>query len=95
MTMLSALPALSERRRLRLAGFFLMYVSQGIPFGLVMTAIPAWLAFLVAAVSVGVGMMLCLLAGYGRMDTIRTPKRPETLSDPAPLPGVPAGAAIA
>ena len=51
-------------------------------------------AFLVAAVSVGVGMMLCLLAGYGRLDTIRTPKRPEILSDPAPLPGVPAGAAI-
>lgn len=50
-------------------------------------------AFLVAAVSVGVGMMLCLLAGYGRMDTIRTPKRPETLSDPAAMPGVPSGAA--
>jgi PAT family beta-lactamase induction signal transducer AmpG len=50
-------------------------------------------AFLVAAVSVGVGMMLCLLAGYGRMDTIRTSKRPETLSDPAAMPGVPSGAA--
>ena len=44
MTMLSALPALSESRRLRLLGFFLMYFSQGVPFGLVMTAIPAWLA---------------------------------------------------
>lgn len=41
---LSTLPALSESRRLRLGGFFLMYVSQGVPFGLVMTAIPAWLA---------------------------------------------------
>ncbi len=41
---LSALPALSESRRLRLVGFFLMYISQGVPLGLVMTAIPAWLA---------------------------------------------------
>ncbi|PKP97359.1 MAG: hypothetical protein CVT76_04660 [Alphaproteobacteria bacterium HGW-Alphaproteobacteria-15] len=41
---LSALPALSESRRLRLVGFFLMYISQGVPMGLVMTAIPAWLA---------------------------------------------------
>lgn len=44
MGVLSALPALSESRRLRLVGFFLMYISQGIPMGLVMTAIPAWLA---------------------------------------------------
>lgn len=41
---LSALPALSESRRLRLVGFFLMYISQGVPIGLVLTAIPAWLA---------------------------------------------------
>ncbi len=40
---LSSIPALSESSRLRLIGFFLMYVSQGVPFGLVMTAIPAWL----------------------------------------------------
>ena len=40
---LAALPALSESRRLRLYGFFLMYFSQGVPFGLVQVAIPAWL----------------------------------------------------
>lgn len=44
MSALSTLPALSESRRLRLAGFFLMYISQGVPIGLVLTAIPAWLA---------------------------------------------------
>ena len=43
MSALSALPALSESRRLRLVGFFLMYLSQGVPFGLVQVAIPAWL----------------------------------------------------
>lgn len=41
--MLSALPALSEHRRVRLAVIFLLYVSQGIPLGLAMVAIPAWL----------------------------------------------------
>lgn len=44
MTMLSTLPALSENRRLRLWAFFLLYVTQGIPFGLAQVAIPAWLA---------------------------------------------------
>lgn len=40
----SALPALSENRRLRLWAFFLLYVTQGVPFGLAQVAIPAWLA---------------------------------------------------
>ncbi|WP_373476484.1 MFS transporter [Sphingorhabdus sp.] len=44
MTILTALPALSENRRLRLWAFFLLYVTQGIPFGLAQVAIPAWLA---------------------------------------------------
>jgi PAT family beta-lactamase induction signal transducer AmpG len=44
MNMLSALPALSEHRRLRLWAFFLLYITQGIPVGLLMVAIPAWLA---------------------------------------------------
>lgn len=50
--------------------------------------------FLVAAVSVGVGTILCLIAGYGRMETIRVPESASKTSDPAPLPGVPAGVAI-
>lgn len=50
--------------------------------------------FLVAAVSVGVGTILCLLAGYGRMDTIRLSENAHKLSDPAAMPGVPAGIAI-
>lgn len=40
---MSVLPALSENRRLRLWAFFLLYVTQGVPFGLVLTALPAWL----------------------------------------------------
>lgn len=42
--MFATLPALSENNRLRIWAFFLMYVSQGVPFGLAMIAIPAWLA---------------------------------------------------
>lgn len=41
---MSRLPALSENRRLRMWAFFLLYVTQGIPFGLALTALPAWLA---------------------------------------------------
>ena len=44
MIALTRLPALSENRRLRLWAFFLFYISQGIPIGLMITAIPAWLA---------------------------------------------------
>jgi len=44
MIALTRLPALSENRRLRLWAFFLFYISQGVPIGLMMTAIPAWLA---------------------------------------------------
>ncbi|NCT02956.1 MAG: hypothetical protein GW768_03235 [Sphingomonadales bacterium] len=51
-------------------------------------------AFLVAAGSVAVGVGLCLLAGYGRLETIRKPDRARILTDPAPLAGVPAGSAI-
>ena len=51
-------------------------------------------AFLVAAASVGMGAILCLIAGYGRMETIRVPESASKTSDPAPLPGVPAGIAI-
>ncbi len=43
MITLFALPALSESRRLRPWAFFLLYLSQGVPFGLVQVAIPAWL----------------------------------------------------
>ena len=35
---------LTENRRLRLFSFFLLYLAQGIPFGLTVTAIPAWMA---------------------------------------------------
>lgn len=44
MNRLSALPALSELRRLRIITFFLLYVSQGVPLGLSLVAIPAWLS---------------------------------------------------
>lgn len=44
MTVFLKLPALSEHRRLRLWAFFLLYITQGIPLGLVTVAIPAWLA---------------------------------------------------
>ncbi|WP_379922591.1 MFS transporter [Erythrobacter sp. R86502] len=50
-------------------------------------------AFLVAALSVGLGTILCLLAGYGRLETIRTPRSTAKLSDPAAMPGVPSGLA--
>lgn len=40
----TALPALSENRRLRIWAFFLLYITQGVPFGLTLTALPAWLA---------------------------------------------------
>ncbi|MGB7419046.1 MAG: MFS transporter [Erythrobacter sp.] len=43
MTAPFTLSALSQSHRLRLWGFFLMYLSQGVPFGLVQVAIPAWL----------------------------------------------------
>lgn len=36
--------ALSEHRNLRMATLFLLYVAQGLPFGLFQVAIPAWLA---------------------------------------------------
>ena len=38
------LPALAESARLRYATFVLMYFSQGIPEGLLILAVPAWLA---------------------------------------------------
>ena len=37
-------PALSEHRNLRFFVLFLLYVAQGLPFGLFLAAIPAWLA---------------------------------------------------
>jgi PAT family beta-lactamase induction signal transducer AmpG len=36
--------ALSEHRNLRFATLFLLYVAQGLPFGLIDFALPAWLA---------------------------------------------------
>lgn len=36
--------ALSEHRNLRIATLFLLYVSQGLPFGLIDYGLPAWLA---------------------------------------------------
>lgn len=36
--------SLSEHRRLRFATLFLLYVAQGLPFGLIDFALPAWLA---------------------------------------------------
>ncbi len=38
------LPALADNRRLRLFAVFVLYVAQGIPFGLFWYAIPAWMA---------------------------------------------------
>ncbi|NBW75786.1 MAG: MFS transporter [Sphingomonadaceae bacterium] len=38
------LPALSEHRNLRFATIILLYFAQGLPFGLVDFALPAWLA---------------------------------------------------
>ncbi len=38
------LPALSEHTRLRYATFILLYLAQGLPEGVVLFAIPAWLA---------------------------------------------------
>ncbi len=35
---------LSEHRNLRFVMLFLLYVSQGLPFGLIDFALPAWLA---------------------------------------------------
>ena len=37
-------PALADSRRLRLFAVFILYVAQGIPFGLFWYAIPAWMA---------------------------------------------------
>ena len=36
--------SLSEHRTLRFVTLFLLYVAQGLPFGLFQVAIPAWLA---------------------------------------------------
>ena len=59
---LSALPALTERRRLRLAALVAMYVGQGIPQGLLVVAIPAFLAERDAdAAAVGAYLGLVLL----------------------------------
>ncbi|MDG1002459.1 MAG: hypothetical protein P8P17_16900 [Pseudomonadales bacterium] len=35
---------LTENRHLRIASFTIFYVAQGLPIGLLMIAIPAWLA---------------------------------------------------
>src|SRR5687768_9021413 len=37
-------PALSQSRRLRLFAVLLLYIGQGVPLGLFMFAIPAWMA---------------------------------------------------
>lgn len=37
-------PALSEHRNLRFVTLFLLYLAQGLPFGLIDFALPAWLA---------------------------------------------------
>jgi PAT family beta-lactamase induction signal transducer AmpG len=39
-----ALPALGQSRRLRFLTFFVLYVAQGVPEGLLYVAVPAWLA---------------------------------------------------
>lgn len=36
--------ALSEHRTLRIVTLFLLYFAQGLPFGLIDFALPAWLA---------------------------------------------------
>ena len=43
MTTRSVLPAISEHAVLRLVVVFVLYVAQGLPYGLVFFAIPAWL----------------------------------------------------
>ncbi len=40
----SRFPALADSRRLRLFAVFVLYVAQGVPFGLFWYAIPAWMA---------------------------------------------------
>ncbi len=58
----SPLPALTERRRLRLAALVALYVGQGIPQGLLVVALPAYLAERgVGAGAVGTYLGLVLL----------------------------------
>ena len=40
----TALPAISEHAYLRLFVVFILYIAQGVPYGLIFFAIPAWLA---------------------------------------------------
>ena len=62
MTSSTSLPALTERRRLRLAALVALYVGQGIPQGLLVVAIPAYLAARdVDAAAVGAYLGLVLL----------------------------------
>ena len=42
---------LSESRLLRIGSFTLFYVAQGLPFGLISIALPAWLAEQAASIS--------------------------------------------
>ena len=35
---------LSDNRNLRIAMLFVLYIAQGLPFGLFQVALPAWLA---------------------------------------------------
>lgn len=43
-TAVSAIPSIAEHRALRFTLIFLLYVAQGLPIGIFMFALPAWLA---------------------------------------------------
>ncbi len=41
--MISALPSIAEHRWLRFLVLFILYLAQGVPYGLLLIALPAWL----------------------------------------------------
>lgn len=41
--MTTALPAIADRRSLRFIVLFVLYLAQGVPYGLILIALPAWL----------------------------------------------------